>query len=80
MAAGSTTLGRWPFGTPLEVNEAGRNGGGIFNAAAGTATLEESVVQANDAALEGGGIFNEGALTLRNVTFFNNTPNDCSGC
>jgi hypothetical protein len=28
----------------------------------------------------GGGISNTGTVTLRDVTFQDNTPNDCTGC
>ena len=55
------------------------NGGGLLNA--GTLTVEHSTVSDNSAS-DGSGIFNStgGIMTLTDVTFENNIPNDCTGC
>jgi hypothetical protein len=47
----------------LSGNTAGSTGGGIFNAASGTVTLDESIVINNSAPL-GADVFNLGTLTL----------------
>jgi fibronectin-binding autotransporter adhesin len=42
------------------------DGGGIYNDAGGTATVDASTVSANTAADHGGGIYNAGVLTIQN--------------
>jgi hypothetical protein len=58
----------------------GGSGGGIVNS--GMLTVENSTFSGNSAADDGGGIFNftGGMVTLMDVTFENNIPNDCTGC
>jgi len=62
-------------------NRANNNGGGIYNS--GTLTVEDSTVADNSAFFGGGGgIFNfdGGTVTLTDVTFQTNIPDDCTGC
>ena len=59
-------------------NGLGPVGGGIVNNG-GMLTIKDSTIS-NNSALEGGGISNNGTVTLKDVTFQNNTPNDCTGC
>jgi hypothetical protein len=60
-------------------NRAGLVGGGILNS--GALTVRHTTISDNSAGLSGGGIVNQGgAVSLANVTFGGNTPNDCEAC
>jgi hypothetical protein len=64
----SNDSGNWGDGPPATL------GGGIYNDAAGTATISNSTISDNSANPgHGGGIFNDGALELRNSTVAFNT-------
>ena len=60
-------------------NGAGLVGGGIVNS--GTLTVRHTTISDNTADVSGGGILNQGgSVSLSNVTFAGNTPNDCEAC
>ncbi len=60
-------------------NRAGLVGGGILSS--GALTVRHTTISDNSAGLSGGGIVNQGgAVSLANVTFGGNTPNDCEAC
>ena len=47
----------------------------------GALTLRHTTISDNSAGLSGGGIVNQGgAVSLANVTFGGNTPNNCEAC
>ena len=69
----------------IEGNHAGSLGGGIYGWGSGVnLDLDRVVIKDNIAINEGGGIFEAGVdgghASLTDVTFSNNTPNDCTGC
>lgn len=59
-------------------NQAGDNGGGLYNRETGNATIIDSTIAFNDAGAgdlgenSGGGIWNDGTLTVTNSTFSDN--------
>jgi nitrous oxidase accessory protein NosD len=69
--------------TVIANNTAAGRGGGLYlvDRAPVTSTLD-GVIFRNDRAASGGGIFHDGAgtLSLTDVTFTNDTPDDCVGC
>ena len=65
-------------GSSVSGNSSGGDGGGIWNG--GTLTVVESSLTDNTAMEEGGGIFCDGGdLTLCDVVFDNNSPDDVAG-
>jgi hypothetical protein len=73
--AGMLTL----IGTTLRANRA-PNGGGLYNAAGGQATLLASLVSTNaSTAGWGGAIYNLGTLTLQNTTLSGNSGDNNTG-
>ncbi len=62
----------------VSFNESGGDGGGLFNSSDGNATVQSSLFQGNEAQ-SGGGIFSEGELSLGDVVFIDNSPDDIAG-
>ena len=58
--------------------QAGGDGGGLFNADGGRVRIVDSAFIGNSAGQTGGGIANAGDLILIDTLFANNTPDDVS--
>jgi hypothetical protein len=68
--------------TVIRGNTTSGSGGGFYRYPGGDRVHFTNVeIRGNSAQVDGGGIYNAGdTLILSNVTFGNNTPNDCVGC
>lgn len=69
-------------GSAIDGNTAGTSGGGVYIAGGSRQDVLVNVtIRGNSAGSSGGGIYNGGGpLTLTDVTFRDNTPDDCFGC